>query len=306
MRWVTGRKMAVLTAAGTELPYLTASWDNNYQQSHAGVVSPSLLQPAAIIASFWGPVLSAWSSYSRIPEIMTTDRTMTALLSGRQQQSVRLNRLKTHTHEVGVDPQICLAFLKTAPGSKFTTVFHLCCILIILSPSTDQRRLEPGPLPTDAHTLVRHFNPLIWEEARAAADSQQNQWEESCKSLQTDPGQGLLVRFCSPILSWSPKLRNDSLFTVNVVTWWLRSGATVVHRDHKKLLKIDVFSCSMTIFTPADCPPPTLRPLIPPQMNPAEMLRCQDKLHIFNFLLHKQQRRTRNVLWEDKSINSIS
>lgn len=138
--------------------------------------SPSLLQPAAIMASFWGPVLSAWSSYSRSPEIMTTDRTMTVLLSGwQQQQSVRLNRLKTHTHEVGADPQICLAFFKTAPDTKFTRVFHLCCILIIPSPSTDQCRLEPGPLPADANTLVQHFNPLIREETRAAADSQQNQ-----------------------------------------------------------------------------------------------------------------------------------
>lgn len=36
------------------------------------------------------------------------------------------------------------------------------------------------------------------------------------------------------------------------ITWWLRFETTVVHKHPSKLLKIDVLSCSTTIFTQVD------------------------------------------------------
>lgn len=94
MHQVSRQKMAVLTAAGTALPYCSAFWDKDYQQSNAGA---GYAFPA-VMAPFWCPILSVWSSYSRNPDILTTDKTMTvwSCLGVSSSSSSRLNRLKTH------------------------------------------------------------------------------------------------------------------------------------------------------------------------------------------------------------------
>lgn len=100
------------------------------------------------MAPFWGPILSVWSSYSRNPDIMTTDKTTTVWLClGVNTGSSRLNGLKTHM-EMAWIPKRGVPWLKSHSDRPIHRPF--CHILTIPSPPTDQH--------------------------------QQNQWEESCKS----------------------------------------------------------------------------------------------------------------------------
>lgn len=153
MHQVSRQKMAVLTAAGTALSYFSAFWDKNYQQSNAeaGHASP------AVMAPFWGPILSVWSSYSRNPDTMTTDKTTTGCVSSRS----RRNRVKTHmkmawTHKRGV-----VRWLKSHSDSSWSS------IQFILSATFSQ-----------SHHLLQ----ISTSREDTTEDSQLNQWEESCKS----------------------------------------------------------------------------------------------------------------------------
>lgn len=92
------------------------------------------------MAPFWGPILSVWSSYSRNPDIMTTDKTTTVWLClGVNTGSSRLNGLKTHM-EMAWIPKRGVPWLKSHSDRPIHRPF--CHILTIPSPPTDQH--QPG------------------------------------------------------------------------------------------------------------------------------------------------------------------